>query len=143
MRPACGGAARPLEKQTGSEPTPKDQKEESKMEESPQTELVKHVSETTFENEVLKSERPVLVDFWASWCGPCRAIAPIIDQLASKYEGRLSVAKVNVDENSSVAAQFGVRSIPSLLIFKGGQVVGSVVGARPLEEIERFVGRWV
>ncbi len=113
------------------------------MEKQEQTELVKHVSETSFESEVLKSDRPVLVDFWASWCGPCRAIAPVIDQLASKYQGRLSVAKVNVDENSSVAAQFGVRSIPSLLLFKGGQVVGTVVGARPLEEIERFVGRWV
>jgi thioredoxin 1 len=143
MRPNCGDAARPLNGQTGPEPILKDRKEEGRMEKQEQIELVKHVSETSFESEVLKSDRPVLVDFWASWCGPCRAIAPVIDQLASKYQGRLSVAKVNVDENSSVAAQFGVRSIPSLLLFNGGQVVGTVVGARSLEEIERFVGRWV
>ena len=106
-------------------------------------EHVLHVSETSFEKDVLQAAEPVLVDFWAPWCGPCKQIAPMLDELGSKYKGKLAVAKVNVDENASVAAEFGVRSIPSLMIFKEGKMVDSLIGAVPLEELERFVGRWV
>ena len=106
-------------------------------------EHVLHVSETSFEKDVLQAAEPVLVDFWAPWCGPCKQIAPMLHELGSKYQGKLAVAKVNVDENASVAAEFGVRSIPSLMIFKEGKMVDSLIGAVPLEELERFVGRWV
>ena len=117
---------------------------EGKMETQKQGEgQVKHVSDGTFEADVLKSEQPVLVDFWAPWCGPCKTIGPVLEELAGKLKGKLAVAKINVDENLTVAAQFGVRSIPSLMVFKGGQMVDSVVGAKPLEELERFVGRWL
>ncbi len=105
--------------------------------------LVVHVSVDTFEQQVIESAEPVLVDFWAPWCGPCKKIAPVLEELADKFQGKLSVAKVNVDENADIAAQYGVRSIPSLMIFKEGKMVDSAVGAKPLEELERFVGRWV
>ncbi len=104
---------------------------------------VRQVSETTFEQEVLKAESPVLVDFWATWCGPCKQVAPALEELASTYKGRLGVAKVNVDENASLAAQFGVRSIPTLLLFKEGELVDSLIGAVPLDKLEQFVSRWV
>src|ERR1700751_5851680 len=97
---------------------------------------ITEVNDATFEQEVLKSNEPVLIDFWASWCGPCRAIAPIIDQLAGEYEGKVKVAKINIDENPKVPTQYDVRSIPMLLMFKGGKVVGSVVGAVPKPKIE-------
>ena len=83
----------------------------------------------TFEQEVLKSDLPVLVDFWAVWCGPCKAIAPTVEELAKQYKGKIKVAKMDVDEHQQVPQNFGIRSIPTLLIFKGGQVVGTVVGA--------------
>ena len=105
--------------------------------------IVNHVSENSFDQEVIASAEPVLVDFWAPWCGPCKQIAPVLDQLASRYQGKLSVAKVNVDESAAVAARYGVRSIPSLMIFKQGKLVDSMVGARPLEDLERFVNPWV
>jgi len=92
---------------------------------------------------VIESDLPVIVDFWAPWCGPCKQIAPVLDELASKYQGRLSVAKVNVDENTSVAAQYGVRSIPFMILFKGGEMADSLVGAVPLPELERFVEKWL
>jgi len=104
---------------------------------------IQTVSEANFEQDVLKAGGPVLVDFWAPWCGPCRQVAPVLEQLVSTYRGRLGVAKVNVDENTSLAARFNVRSIPTLLVFKGGEMVDSMVGAAPLNELERFVSRWV
>jgi thioredoxin 1 len=87
------------------------------------------LQDSTFDQEVLKSDLPVLVDFWAVWCGPCKAIAPAIDDIARRYKGKLKVGKMDVDEHQQVPQNFGIRSIPTLLIFKGGKVVGTVVGA--------------
>lgn len=89
------------------------------------------VTDSTFKQEVLESDAPVLVDFWAPWCGPCRMVAPVVDEIAEQYNGQVKVVKVNTDENPSVASQYGIRSIPTLMIFKGGQRVDMVVGAVP------------
>lgn len=89
------------------------------------------VTDSTFKQEVLESEVPVLVDFWAPWCGPCRMVAPIVDEISTQYEGQIKVVKLNTDENPTVASQYGIRSIPTLMIFKGGQRVDMVVGAVP------------
>jgi len=86
------------------------------------------VSDATFDQEVLRSEQPVLVDFWAAWCGPCKAIAPIVDGVAVTYAGKLKVAKVNVDENGATPTRYGIRGIPALLFFKGGKVADQIVG---------------
>jgi len=89
------------------------------------------VTDSSFKQEVLDSEVPVLVDFWAPWCGPCRMVAPVVDEIADQYAGQVKVVKLNTDENPSVANQYGIRSIPTLMIFKGGQRVDMVVGAVP------------
>ncbi len=89
------------------------------------------MTDSNFQQEVLSSDRPVLVDFWAEWCGPCKMIAPIVEELANEYDGKLKVGKVDVDSNQQVSMQFGVRSIPTLLIFKSGKVVEQVIGAVP------------
>ena len=100
---------------------------------------VLEVSDATFDQEVLKSEQPVLVDFWAVWCGPCKAIAPAIDALAAKYAGQLNVAKVNVDQNGATPSRYGIRGIPALLFFKGGKVADQIVGYVPQDVIEEKV----
>ena len=97
---------------------------------------VKEVTDSNFDSEVLKSNLPTLVDFWAIWCGPCKQIAPTVDALANEYQGRVKVAKLDVDHNQITAQQYGVRSIPTLLIFKGGRVVGQLVGAAPRSRLE-------
>ncbi len=89
------------------------------------------LTDTNFDNEVIKSDKPVLIDFWAEWCGPCKMIAPTVEELAKEYDGKLKVGKVDVDNNHAVSNKFGVRSIPTLLIFKEGKVVDQVVGAVP------------
>lgn len=94
------------------------------------------VLDATFKNEVLDSTEPVLVDFWATWCAPCRAIAPSLEELATQYKGQVKIAKVDVDENQAIAQQFGIRSIPTLLLFKGGKVVDQLVGAMPKAKLE-------
>ena len=94
------------------------------------------VLDATFKSEVLDSQTPVLVDFWATWCAPCRAIAPSLEELATQYKGQLKIAKVDVDENQAIAAQFGIRSIPTLLMFKGGKVIEQLVGAAPKAKLE-------
>ena len=102
---------------------------------------VLEVSDATFEQEVLKSEQPVLVDFWAVWCGPCRAIAPIVDGVALNYAGKLKVAKVDVDRNTATPSRYGIRGIPAILFFKGGKVADQVVGYVPQDVIEEKVQR--
>jgi thioredoxin 1 len=100
---------------------------------------VLEVSDATFDQEVLQSEQPVLVDFWAVWCGPCKAIAPIVDNMAVTYAGKLKVTKVNVDENGATPSRYGVRGIPALLFFKGGKVADQVVGYVPQDVIDEKI----
>ena len=103
------------------------------------SELITHVSDASFEADVLKSEQPVLVDYWAEWCGPCKAIAPVLDDVAKAYDGRLRIAKVNVDENRDVPARFGIRGIPTLMIFKGGELAATKVGALNKAQLTAFI----
>ena len=101
--------------------------------------LIVHTSDATFENDVLKSAEPVLLDFWAEWCGPCKMIAPILDEVAKDYGPRLQVAKMNVDENREVPAKFGIRGIPTLMLFKGGQLAATKVGAVSKAQLTAFL----
>ena len=100
---------------------------------------VVYATDATFEADTLKSEIPVLVDFWAEWCGPCRMLSPILDDIAKQYAGKLKVVKVNVDENNVISAQYGVRGIPTLLLFKNGQVIGTKVGNLPKSQLTTFI----
>jgi thioredoxin 1 len=103
------------------------------------SDLIKHVSDASFQADVLNAPAPVLVDFWAEWCGPCKMIAPILDEVAGSYQGKLQVAKVNVDENSEVPAKFGIRGIPTLMLFKDGQLAATKVGALSKAQLTAFI----
>ena len=103
------------------------------------SELIKHVSDSSFESDVLQSSIPVLVDYWAEWCGPCKMIAPILDDVSAAYQGKLQIAKMNVDENRDVPAKFGIRGIPTLMIFKGGQLAATKVGAMSKAQLTAFI----
>ena len=98
-----------------------------------------HLTSSNFDAEVLQSPVPVLVDFWAEWCGPCKMIAPILDDLAGEYAGKARIAKCNVDEAGELAAQYRITSIPALIVFKGGQVAAQVVGAKPKKELQKLL----
>ncbi|NEP80159.1 MAG: thioredoxin [Okeania sp. SIO3C4] len=101
------------------------------------------VTDSSFKQEVLESDVPVLVDFWAPWCGPCRMVAPVVEEIAGQYEGQIKVVKVNTDENPNVASQYGIRSIPTLMIFKGGQRVDMVVGAVPKTTLAQTLEKYL
>ena len=101
------------------------------------------LTDASFDQDVLKSDQPVLVDFWASWCGPCKAIAPIVDELAQQYQGKVKVGKMDVDRNNATPMRYGVRGIPTLLVFKGGQVKEQIVGYVPKETIQKAIDKHV
>lgn len=103
------------------------------------SELIQNVSDASFEAEVLQAEGPVLVDYWAAWCGPCKMIAPLLDEAAKQYEGRVTIAKLNVDENPDTAAKFGVRGIPTLMLFKDGKPAATKVGAMSKSQLAAFL----
>lgn len=103
------------------------------------SDLIKHVSDASFEADVLNASHPVLVDYWAEWCGPCKMIAPVLDEVAGTYQGKLQVAKMNVDENRDIPAKFGIRGIPTLMIFKGGQLAATKVGAMSKAQLTAFI----
>ncbi len=102
---------------------------------------LKHVTDSTFESEVLKAEGPVLVDFWAPWCGPCRMVGPVMEQLAKQYAGKVTVVKLNTDENPQVSMTYGIRSIPTVALFKGGEVVDGVIGAAPIGHFTKLLDK--
>ena len=101
--------------------------------------LIKHVTDETFEAEVLKAQGPVLVDYWAEWCGPCKMIAPVLDDIATTYEGKLTIAKLNIDDNQETPAKHGVRGIPTLMLFKDGNVEATKVGALSKSQLQAFL----
>lgn len=101
--------------------------------------LIKHVTDATFEAEVLKAQGPVLVDYWAEWCGPCKMIAPVLDDIATTYDGKLTIAKLNIDDNQETPAKHGVRGIPTLMLFKNGEVAATKVGALSKSQLAAFL----
>ena len=105
------------------------------------SEHVQEVSDASFDSEVVKSETPVFVDFWAPWCGPCRSVAPIVEELANHYQGKIKVAKINVDESTEVAMRYQITSIPTFILFKDGQVADRALGALPRSEFVKLIDR--
>ena len=103
------------------------------------SDLIKHVSDASFEADVLQSSQPVLVDYWAEWCGPCKMIAPILDEVSASYKDKLTIAKMNVDENRDIPAKFGIRGIPTLMLFKNGQLAATKVGALSKAQLLAFI----
>ena len=103
------------------------------------SDLIQHTSDAAFDSDVLQADKPVLVDYWAVWCGPCKMIAPILDEVSKDYDGRLKIAKMNVDENRDVPAKFGIRGIPTLMLFKGGQLAATKVGALSKAQLTAFI----
>ncbi|VAX16115.1 Thioredoxin [hydrothermal vent metagenome] len=103
------------------------------------SENVDHFTDSDFEDKVLKSEKLTIVDFWAEWCAPCRMIAPLLEELADDYEGKVNIGKLNVDENSQTATKYGIRSIPTILFFKEGEILKQIVGVRPKEELKDII----
>lgn len=103
------------------------------------SELIKHISDASFDADVIQADKPVLVDYWAEWCGPCKMIAPILDEVSKDYAGRVQIAKMNVDENREVPAKFGIRGIPTLMLFKGGQLSATKVGALSKAQLTAFL----
>jgi thioredoxin 1 len=101
------------------------------------------VTDADFEQQVLKAEQPVLVDFWATWCGPCRMVAPVLEQIAEEAEGKLTVAKMDVDQNQNIPSRFGIRSIPTMMLFKGGEHVDTIVGYKPKQALLTQLGKHV
>ena len=124
------GALRPTPRMTPQQEPPRGAMSSSQ---------IQHVTDDTFEPEVLKSDTPVLLDYWAEWCGPCKQIAPVLDEVAKEYEGRLKIAKINVDENQQVPAKFGVRGIPTLMLFKNGNVEATKIGALTKSQLTAFL----
>jgi thioredoxin 1 len=103
------------------------------------SDLIKQVTDASFKADVLESGKPVLVDYWAEWCGPCKMIAPILDELSKQYGDKLQIAKMNVDENQAIPGQYGIRGIPTLMLFKDGQLAGTLVGAHPKAKFTAFL----
>jgi thioredoxin 1 len=103
------------------------------------SDLIKQVTDASFKGDVLESDKPVLVDYWAEWCGPCKMIAPILDELSKQYGDKLQIAKMNVDENQAIPGQYGIRGIPTLMLFKDGQLAGTLVGAHPKAKFTAFL----